>query len=107
VAYLSSWQTNSALFPALERAVGAVVPPETAGIVVRAIIALCLVVLAVLVRLKPIESPDDLMGRASLMVAALVLLSPAQFPWYVVWFAPFLAFRPCLGLIARSALRTR
>jgi hypothetical protein len=47
------------------------------------------------------------MGRASLMVAALVLLSPAQFPWYVVWFAPFLAFRPCLGLIARSALRTR
>jgi alpha-1,6-mannosyltransferase len=103
VAYLSSWQTNSALFPALERPVATTLPPETAGIVARGMIALCLVVLALLVSLKPIEGPDDLMGRASLMVAALVLLWPAQFPWYVVWFAPFLAFRPWTGFILLTA----
>jgi hypothetical protein len=57
------------------------------------------VVLAVLVSLKPIETPDDLIGRASLMVGALVLLSPAQFPWYAIWFAPFLAFRPWSGFL--------
>jgi hypothetical protein len=103
VAYLSSWQTNSALFPALERAVATVVPPETAGLVARAMIAICLAVLAVQVSLRPIETPDDLMGRASLLVGALVLLSPAQFPWYAVWFAPFLAFRPWSGFLLMTA----
>ncbi len=43
------------------------------------------------------------MGRASLLVAALVLLSPAQFPWYAVWFAPFLAFRPWAGFLILTA----
>ncbi|MGH6802312.1 MAG: glycosyltransferase 87 family protein [Methyloceanibacter sp.] len=108
VAYLSSWQTNSALFPALERAVATglgwmALPSETVSLVTRGIIALCLVVLAVLVSLKPIETPDDLIGRASLVVGALVLLSPAQFPWYAVWFAPFLAFRPWTGFLLLSA----
>jgi alpha-1,6-mannosyltransferase len=51
------------------------------------------------VSLKPIENADDLLGRASLVIAALVLLSPAQFPWYAVWFAPFLAFRPWTGFL--------
>jgi hypothetical protein len=97
--YFSSWQTNSALFPALEHAVATVLSPDTAGVVARGVVALCLVVLAVLVSLKPIETPDDLIGRASLMVGALVLLSPAQFPWYAIWFAPFLAFRPWSGFL--------
>jgi hypothetical protein len=108
LAYFSSWQTNSALFPELERAVAAgldwmALPSETADVVTRSFIALCLVVLALLVSLKPIETPDDLIGRASVVVAALVLLSPAQFPWYAVWFAPFLAFRPWLGFLLLTA----
>ena len=36
-------------------------------------------------------------------MAALVLLSPAQFPWYAVWFAPFLAFRPWTGFLLLTA----
>jgi hypothetical protein len=52
---------------------------------------------------KPIAGADDLVGRASLLVAALVLLSPAQFPWYAVWFAPFLAFRPWAGFLMLTA----
>lgn len=103
VAYLSSWQTNSAFFPALERALATGLPPETAGLVARGVIAICLVVVAVQVSLKPVETPDDLIGRASLLVAALVLLSPAQFPWYAVWFAPFLAFRPWSGFLLLTA----
>jgi len=103
VAYLSSWQTNSALFPALERAAATVLPPEPAGFVARGIIAVGLVLLAVQLSLKPIETPDDLMGRASFFVGALVLFSPAQFPWYAVWFAPFLAFRPWSGFLLLTA----
>jgi hypothetical protein len=107
-AYFASWQTGSALFPVLERAVGLslswlALPPEMAGLVARGVIALCLAAIAFSVSLRPIENADDLLGRASLIVAALVLLSPAQFPWYAVWFAPFLAFRPWGGFLLLSA----
>lgn len=108
VAYLSDWQTNSALFPTLESAIWAVLgwmklPPEAAGSVARGMIALVLVALSLVLSLKPIKDADDLIGRASLVVAALVLLSPAQFPWYVVWFAPFLPFRPWFGFLLLTA----
>lgn len=103
-AYVERWQTNSALFPGLEKGTAALLPflgapAMTAGLAVRVLIALTLVVAAVALAAKPIEGTGDLMGRASLLVAALVLLSPAQFPWYAVWCAPFLAFRPWVGLL--------
>jgi alpha-1,6-mannosyltransferase len=106
--YLASWQTGSALFPALERAVAIAffwmeLPAETIGLVARGIVMLCLAVIGLLVSLKPVENADDLLGRASLVIAALVLLSPAQFPWYAVWFAPFLAFRPWTGFLLLAA----
>ena len=103
VVYLSEWQTNSALFPLLVSTIGLALPPEAAGIAARCLIALLLAVLAMAVSLKPVESPDDLIGRASLVVAALILLSPAQFPWYAVWFAPFLPFRPWFGFLLLTA----
>jgi hypothetical protein len=52
---------------------------------------------------RPIGGTDDLLGRASAVVAALLLLAPAQFPWYAVWLAPFLAFRPWTGLLLLAA----
>jgi alpha-1,6-mannosyltransferase len=107
-AYLTRWQTSSALFPVLNNAWAALLsalgttelPP---GPVARATIAVILGGLACALSLKPIADPDDLIGRASLTVAALVLLSPAQFPWYAVWLAPFLAFRPCTGFLILTA----
>jgi alpha-1,6-mannosyltransferase len=107
-AYFSSWQTGSALFPVLERAVAMplswlALPSEMAGLVARGIIALWLAVIALRVSLRPVENADDLLGRASLVVAAVILLSPAQFPWYAVWFAPFLAFRPWAGFLLLAA----
>jgi hypothetical protein len=108
VVYLSDWQTNSALFPTFERAIGAVLgwfalAPETGGSIARGIIALVLVALSMVLSLKPIKDADDLIGRASLLVAALVLSSPAQFPWYAIWFAPFLPFRPWFGFLLLTA----
>lgn len=103
VAYLSAWQTNSALFPTLEGALATFLSSEAAGLVARGLIAICLLFIAANVSLKPVATADDLMGRASLVAAALVLLSPAQFPWYAVWFAPFLAFRPWQGFLLLTA----
>jgi hypothetical protein len=107
-AYFAAWQTNSALFPALKQAAIAFLgplglPEAAAGASVRAAIGLTLAGLAIGLSLEPLRSADDLVGRASVLVAGLVLLSPAQFPWYVVWFAPFLAFRPWAGFLVLTA----
>jgi hypothetical protein len=104
-AYAARWQTSSAHFPVLSSAyVGLLGLAEApAGVAARITIALVLGALACALGLKPIAGADDLVGRASLLVAALVLLSPAQFPGYAVWFAPFLAFRPWTGFLILTA----
>jgi alpha-1,6-mannosyltransferase len=107
-AYAARWQTSSALFPTLQGAVSFLLAPlglteASAGIVARSIIAMLLIGLAGHLSLRPIANTDDLLGRASLLIGALVLLSPAQFPWYAVWFAPFLAFRPWSGFLILTA----
>ncbi|MGI9403295.1 MAG: glycosyltransferase 87 family protein [Hyphomicrobium sp.] len=107
-AYVANWKTNSALFPALEGITATLLSAlsladVSAGRVARALIAFALTGLAFALSVKPLKNADDLMGRASLLVAALVLLSPAQFPWYVAWFAPFLAFRPWFGFLLLTA----
>lgn len=107
-AYIASWQTNSAHFPALET--GASAALELAGfahiepgLIARIAVAILLGGLVLITSLNPLEGDVDLMNRASIVVAALVLLSPAQYPWYYVWFAPFLAFRPWHGFLLLAA----
>lgn len=107
-AYVARWHTGSAYFPVLETGCTTLLgwlglAGLSGGLLARGLIALVLGGLACAVSLKPIAGADDLLGRASLLVAALVLLSPAQFPWYAVWFAPFLAFRPWTGFLVLTA----
>lgn len=101
--YADRWKTNSALFPVIESAVRTSLTfldtEIPAGWIARGLIASALAVTAVWLSIRPIAGTRDLMARAALLVAALVVLSPAQFPWYGVWFAPFLAFQPWLGFL--------
>jgi hypothetical protein len=46
----------------------------------------------------------DLFERCLLVVAAVFLLSPTQFPWYYVWLVPLLAIRPRTSLLLLTAL---
>lgn len=107
-AYASRWQTNSALFPMIEQLIGTglawlKLPDVDPGVAARAILAIGLGALAIFVCRKPLQTTNDLIGRASLVVGALVLVAPAQFPWYAIWFAPFLVFRPWTGFLALNA----
>lgn len=107
-AYVSLWQTNSALFPALrnlasQALAAAGVPGLDTGLAVRALIAGVLAAIAIGQSLKPAADTDDLMGRASLIVAALLIVSPAQFPWYYLWVAAFIPFRPWFGMRLMAA----
>jgi alpha-1,6-mannosyltransferase len=106
IAYFRHWTTNSALFPAIEglsrlslRSFGL---EESAWAVARTGVALLLGGLSLWQAWQPIGTTHDLMRRAALVTFALVLLSPAQFPWYMIWMIPFLAFRPHWGLLATA-----
>lgn len=99
VAYVEHWKTNSALFPLLEQTMETVlqwgdlpnIPPTIAA---KAMIGAVLVSLAAVLAWHPVADLHALVGRSTFIVAALLLLSPAQYPWYTTWLAPFLVFRP-------------
>lgn len=104
-AYAVYWSTNSALFPAFETLVRLslqpfATPEQAPALVARGLIAAALGALAIAISRRPIGSPDDLAGRIAFVVAAVVLLSPSQFPWYTLWFAPFLVVRPYPAMLA-------
>jgi hypothetical protein len=46
----------------------------------------------------------DVWESSLLILAAVLLLSPTQFPWYYVWLVPFLTIRPRLSLLLLTAL---
>ena len=108
VAYATKWQTNSALFPALERLLAAMAgmlgqAPEWGGRVVRAGLAIGIGGLALWLARHPAEDAADLVRRAAIVSAALVFLSPAQYPWYAIWFLPFLPFLPLRAFLVLTA----
>jgi len=108
LAYAKGWTTNSALFPQIERAAAAALAwlddaARTPALISRALVAACLAVLALALARREPESAGDLMHRAAILVTALFLVTPAQFPWYYVWIAPFLPFVPLYGLLVLTA----
>ena len=105
VAYAAHWRTNSALFPMLERILGAAgrllgTAPVWSERSVRVLLALSVGGFALWQARTPADEPADLVRRAGMIAAALVLLSPAQYPWYAIWFLPFLPFLPLRCFLA-------
>jgi hypothetical protein len=108
VAYVEHWKTNSALFPLLEQTMDTglqwvdltnIAP----GVAAKVIIGVILVSLATALAWPPVTDLHVLIGRSSLIIAALLLLSPAQYPWYTTWLAPFLVFRPYRAFLLLTA----
>ncbi|MDX2289835.1 MAG: glycosyltransferase 87 family protein [Hyphomicrobiaceae bacterium] len=109
LAYATHWQTNSALTPALTglltaAAVTIGLDSAAAGPVARGLMGLVLLAVVLRLAFRPERRPVDIAGRVAVATTALVVLSPAQFPWYLAWAAPFLAVRPLLGMALASAL---
>ena len=108
VGFASQWATNSAHFPILERAVAMLTGLDGGsgwpGRIARAVCALLAAGLALAAAWRPIADGADLMRRASFVAGAVVLLSPAQFPWYVLWVLPLAVVRGGIGWHAAAAL---
>jgi len=108
VAYAQQWQTNSAIMPALEALFrslpfGAGLDEQWAGLSARFCLAVALLAAVIIISRKDVQDPGDLAIRAGFVAAATFLLSPAQFPWYFVWVAPFLPILPLPGLAVLTA----
>ena len=108
-AYASNWRNNSAHYGLLEAALAWTLKPlaldaRMPGTITRILLAGCAGLFALWSARKPIENGSDLMRRLGLVTAAIVLLSPSQFPWYGLWVLPFLVFTPWSGLLLMAAL---
>ena len=107
-AYAATWSANSALFPLLEQAARGLLrvmgsDSSHAAVIVKAVLATGLGALALALAAKEITTPADLMCRVSILIAALILVAPAQYPWYALWLAPLLVFWPSRALLLMMA----
>ncbi|HRK17894.1 MAG TPA: hypothetical protein PK970_02975 [Hyphomicrobiaceae bacterium] len=104
-AYASGWSNNNAIYAWMHYGIAGLFGSwETAGRVVRPMLGLATAVIAVAMAVRGDGSLPSLAGRALVIGAATFYLSPAQFPWYAVWFLPLAAVSRNGPLLAASAL---
>ncbi|MFM9939138.1 MAG: glycosyltransferase 87 family protein [Hyphomicrobiaceae bacterium] len=92
VGFATHWATNSAHFPMLEGMVrwvlGAAATSVVPGGFVRLLSAAGVLAFALWLARRPHASAEEFIQRVFWVTSALLLLSPAQFPWYVLWVLP-------------------
>ena len=104
VAFAKHWQTNSALFQNTN-AFAQLLLGETGlnqeqiGTLVRLVFAATVGMIAVVLSRSDYTDQNDIMQRFAIVIVALFLLSPAQFPWYGTWVIILLPFYPLYGLL--------
>ncbi len=104
VAYADSWQRNSFLFAQIAHALGEAdliwgLPFADLGQAARAIsYGIVGLILLGLMRAAP-ENGEALIRKWLIVTAALFLLAPTGYPWYVIWFLPWLVIWPSMPLL--------
>ena len=81
--YARHWRANESLFAVTEALGGAGLARIVALAGVTAVLIACL---------RRMHDPRDLPVRIGAVFAAVLLLAPAVFPWYVTWLLPFAPF---------------
>ncbi|MEM9355246.1 MAG: hypothetical protein AAGB04_03455 [Pseudomonadota bacterium] len=104
VAFAKHWQTNSALFQntngfAVWFFSGFGLDKETTGSIVRLFFAAIVGLVAVALSRPSYLDQHDVIQRFAVVIVAMFLLSPAQFPWYGTWVIILLPFFPLYGLL--------
>jgi hypothetical protein len=108
-AYGQGWEMNDALYMLLLWIVELLGRVFAWGggmtqLVTRAIVAAAVVVWTAWLSMRGPTEQIDVWERSLLVVSAVFLLSPTQFPWYYLWMLPFLTIRPRFSLLLLSAL---
>jgi alpha-1,6-mannosyltransferase len=108
-AYSHYWQMNDALYMTLMWVSEFVLKiltgePTHAQIVTRIVVMIILAAGVAYLNRNEAVTPDILIERILIIIAALFILSPTQFPWYYVWILPFLALSPRYSLLFLTPL---
>jgi alpha-1,6-mannosyltransferase len=108
-AYGEHWEMNDALFMLILWTVQLLIKAfafdaSYAQLLARAAVAGILVAWTLWLIRKDESDPAVISRRFLLVIAALFMLSPTQFPWYYLWMVPFLAITPRNSLIVLTAL---
>jgi alpha-1,6-mannosyltransferase len=88
-AYASSWSVNNAPYAWLSYGAFQLFGPITGETILRPTMAAIGLGVSLVVAWKRPEDLGGLFRSAALLAASVFYLSPAQFPWYAVWFLPF------------------
>lgn len=98
-AYAQRWLVNNAPLAWVQAAFG----PGVGG-VLRPMLALAGAAVALAVARQAPGEPEALLRGALIVAAATFYLSPAQYPWYAVWFLPFAVALGCRALLLPAVL---
>jgi alpha-1,6-mannosyltransferase len=109
IAYGKTWEMNDAFYMLLLWIVRLVAhvyswSEGATQLFTRAIVAATVVAWTAWLSMERRTEQTDLWERSLLVVSAVFLLSPTQFPWYYLWIVPFLAIRPRVSLLLLTAL---
>ena len=104
VAYGQTWQMNDAAFSVVLGVAELVWPADEARLAARLAVVAALLALLVVLIARPAADSRETLHRLLILSAGLFLLSPTGFPWYAVWFVPFLVVVPVTPLLLLTAL---
>jgi len=104
VGFSRDWVRNSGLFQLIMGFGGLLSTAFDPAILARVIVAISLVGLVLYLNRLVINDAENLVTALVWVIATLFLLSPAQYPWYFIWFAPLLCIYPQRGLLLLTAL---
>lgn len=102
VGYATSWTNNNAFYAwvllGLKNGLGL----ERAEPMLRLALAAATAVIALWAAVRRPATAEALATRFMIVAAAVFYLSPAQFPWYAVWFLPLAALLRSMPLLLAS-----
>ncbi len=108
-AYGNRWQLNDAAFKiflgisyVFLKITGQ--PTWEAYALARKIVLLVSAGWIIYITLQKTDEPRRIVDQCLIIIAAIYLISPTQFPWYVVWLIPFLALNPRRPLLLLTAM---
>ena len=104
VGFSRDWVRNSGLFQLILGFSSLLSTAFDPAILARAMVAISLLCLVLYLNRLAIIDSETLVATMVWVIAVLFLLSPAQSPWYIVWFAPLLCIYPQRGLLLLTAL---
>ncbi len=104
-AYASQFSSNNAFYSwtlvGINKLFG---QPEGGERMLRLVLAGATAVIALAQAFRGNDTLDSILSRGLIVAASLFYLSPAQFPWYAIWFLPLATLRGCWPLLLATAV---